>query len=223
MSRRPATAALVAEAIGTFVLVLAGCGAVAVDARSHTLGPFGVAAAFGLAIMAMVYALGHISGAHFNPAVTVGFAVGRHFSPRQVGPYWFAQLGGALAAALTLRLSLGPHAALGVTHPTVDAAAAFVWEAILSGVLMLVITAVATDTRAVGQAAAIAIGGTIALAALVGGPISGGSLNPARSLGPALVAGDLDGIWVYLIAPPLGAVAGALAYGWLREWSTSAG
>ena len=208
--------ALVAEAIGTFVLVLGGCGAIAVGSLGAGLGQAGVAAAFGLAIMVGVYALGHVSGAHFNPAVTLAFALTRHFPPRRVLPYWVAQIGGAIAAALFLRATLGATANLGVTHPAVALAPAFLWEAAFTALLMLVIMAVATDTRAVGEAAAIAIGGTIALASLVAGPVSGASLNPARSLGPALVAGDLSDIWLYLLAPPLGAAAGALTYAWLR-------
>jgi MIP family channel proteins len=207
----PLGPALVAEAIGTFALVFAGCGAIAVGA----LGDAGVAAAFGLAIMTMIYALGHVSGAHFNPAVTAAFAVGRHFPAARVLPYWAAQIGGALAAALVLRASLG-DVPLGVTQPAGSAVQAFVWEAVLTFFLMLVIVAVATDTRAVGQAAAIAIGGAVALGALVGGPVSGASMNPARSIGPAVVSGDLTDLWIYLVAPPVGAIAAALAYPYLR-------
>ena len=165
--------------------MFAGCGALAVG----VLGPAGVGAAFGLAIMTMVYAFGHVSGAHFNPAVTAAFAVGRHFPATRVLPYWLAQVGGATgAAALWVTLGDGP---LGVTRPSGSAAQSFVWEGVPTFLLMIVILAVATDTRAVGQAAAIAIGGTVALGALVGGPISGASMNPARSIGPALVTGDV--------------------------------
>jgi len=207
----PLGPALVAELIGTFTLVFAGCGAIAVG----TLGPAGVAASFGLAIMVMIYALGHVSGAHFNPAVTAAFAVGRHFPAARVMPYWVAQVTGAVAAAALLRATLG-DTPLGVTHPAGSEVQAIVWEVVLTFFLMLVIVAVATDTRAVGQAAAIAIGGTVALGALVGGPISGASLNPARSLGPALVSGDLADLWIYLVAPPVGAVAAAVVYRYLR-------
>ncbi len=203
--------ALVAEAIGAFSLVFAGCGAIAVG----SLGPAGVAAAFGLAIMVMVYALGHVSGAHFNPAVTAAFAAGRHFPLVRVLPYWAAQVAGAIAGAALLRATLG-DVPLGVTHPAGSDVQALVWEVVLTFFLMMVIVAVATDTRAVGQGAAIAIGGTVALGALVGGPISGASMNPARSIGPALVSGDLSDLWIYLVAPPIGAIAAALVYRSLR-------
>jgi MIP family channel proteins len=207
----PLAPALVAEALGTFALIVGGCGAIAVG----TLPPAGVAAAFGLVIMVMIYALGHVSGAHFNPAVTAGFAIGRHFPLARVVPYWVAQVAGAIAGALFLRATLG-DAPLGVTAPTGSDAQALAWEVVLSFFLMLVIVAVATDTRAVGHAAAIAIGGAVALGALVGGPISGASMNPARSIGPALISGDLSHLWIYLVAPPLGAIAAALTYRALR-------
>ena len=211
MRTPPLGPALVAEAIGTFTLVFAGCGAIAVG----TLRPPGVAAAFGLAVMVMVYALGHVSGAHFNPAVTAAFAIGRHFPLARVLPYWAVQVVGAVAAATLLRATLG-DVPLGVTHPSGSDGQALVWEAVLTFFLMLVIVAVATDTRAVGQGAAIAIGGTVALGSLVGGPISGASMNPARSIGPALLSGDLSDLWIYILAPPIGAIAAALVYRYLR-------
>ena len=211
MRSLPLGPALVAEAIGTFALVFAGCGAIAVG----TVGPAGVAAAFGLAIMTMIYALGHVSGAHFNPAVTAAFAVGRHFPLARVLPYWAAQVAGAIAGAALLRATLG-DVPLGVTHPAGSDIQSLVWEALLTFFLMLVIVAVATDTRAVGQGAAIAIGGTVALGALVGGRISGASMNPARSIGPAIVSGDLADLWIYLVAPPIGAIVSVLAYSYLR-------
>jgi len=210
------TRTLAAEVIGTFALVFAGCGAIMVEAKTQALGQVGIAATFGLVIMAMVYALGHVSGAHFNPAVTFAFALTRHFPWPRVGAYWAAQLAGALVAALLLRASLGDLAEVGATLPSGSQGQAFVWELVLSFFLMLVIMAVATDTRAVGEAAAIAIGGTVALDALFGGPISGASMNPARSLGPALVAVNLDAVWVYLTAPLAGATLGALAYQLVR-------
>jgi MIP family channel proteins len=204
--------AAMAEGIGAFALVFAGCGAIMVDARTHELGHVGIALTFGLVIMAGIYAVGHISGAHFNPSVTLAFALTRQFPWRRTVVYWVAQVAGALAAAAVLRSSLGDRARLGTTVPAGSQGQAFLWEAILTFLLMFVIMAVATDTRAVGEAAAIAIGGTIGLDAMVGGPVTGASMNPARSLGPALVSGDLHALWVYLLAPVVGAALGALAY-----------
>lgn len=201
-----------AEFVGTFALVFFGCGAIA-----NGLEPAPTALAFGLVIAVMIYALGHISGAHFNPAVSVGFAVGRHFPWPRVATYAAVQLAGATTGALLLRLTLGAEANLGVTRPTGLAVQALVWEVVLTFFLMLVVTAVATDIRAVGQAAALAIGGTVALGALVGGPISGASMNPARSLGPAIVSGDLEALAIYLVGPILGAIGAALVYQLLRR------
>jgi aquaporin NIP len=217
VSGRPVLRRLLAEAIGTFALVFAGCGAIMVDAKTGALGHVGVAISFGLVIMVMIYAVGHISGAHFNPAVTFGFALTRCFPWPRVALYWAAQLVGALAAAIVLRESLGAVAHVGATLPSGSDGQAFLWEAVLTFFLMFVIMAVATDTRAVGEAAAIAIGGTVGMDAMFGGPITGASMNPARSLGPAIVAGDLSSAWVYIAAPAVGAAAAALAYQFLRE------
>ena len=207
---------LVAEFIGTFALVFAGAGAVMVDAKTGQLGHLGVAITFGLVIMAMIYAVGHISGAHFNGAVTFAFALSRHFPwPRALG-YWTAQLAGAIAAAFLLRASLGNIADVGATQPSGSQAQSFLWELVMTAFLMFVILAVATDTRAVGEAAAVAIGGTIALDAIFGGPISGASMNPMRSFGPAVASGNFHAIWLYILAPLVGASIGALAYQFVR-------
>jgi MIP family channel proteins len=211
---------LTAEFVGTFALVFAGAGAIMVDAKTGALGHVGVAITFGLVIMAMIYAVGHISGAHFNPAVSFAFALSRHFPwPRLVG-YWGAQLAGALTAAAILRGSLGNIAHVGATLPSGSQGQSFLWELVLTFFLMFVIMAVATDTRAVGEAAAIAVGGTVGLDAMFGGPISGASMNPARSIGPALVSGDLHALWLYIVAPLAGATLGALAYQFVRGEST---
>jgi aquaporin NIP len=207
-----------AEAFAAFALVFGGCGAIVADARYHgALGAVGVSLVFGLIIMAMIYATGHLSGAHINPAVTLAFTLTRHFSPRDAVAYIAAQLAGATAAALLL-LAVWPDtpAQLGSTVPSVGAGSAFVYELVLTAFLMFVIVAVATDTRAVGAAAAIAIGGTVALDALFGGPVTGASMNPARSFGPALVSGTWTDFWVYVAGPVLGAGLGALAYQLIR-------
>lgn len=215
------TRLLAAELIGTFALVFAGCGAIMVNQKTGQLGHVGVAITFGLVIMTMVYAVGHVSGAHFNPAVTLSFALSRHFPRRRVPLYWAAQLAGALIAATILRGSLGNIANVGATYPSGSDGQAFLWEGVMSFFLMFVIMAVATDTRAVGEAAAIAVGATVGLDAMFGGPITGASMNPARSLGPGIVAGDLHSIWVYLLAPAVGAGLAALAYALIRGETVS--
>jgi MIP family channel proteins len=207
-----------AEALAAFALVFAGCGAIVADAEyDGALGAVGVSLVFGLVIMVMVYATGHLSGAHINPAVTVAFTLSRHFPARDAAAYVGAQLGGACVAALLL-LAVWPDqpAELGVTMPSVGAGSAFVYELVLTALLMFVIMAVATDTRAVGAAAAIAIGGTVGLDALFGGPVTGASMNPARSFGPALAAGEWTDLWIYVLAPLTGAALGAFAYQLVR-------
>lgn len=205
-----------AECVGTFALVTGGCGAIVVNHGTGALGHVGVAASFGLVIMVMIAAVGHLSGAHFNPAVTVAFAVTRHFPWRDVPAYVVGQLAGAVAGALVLRVCFGLEGALGVTMPVGNLLQALGIEVLLSAVLMFVITSVATDTRAVGQLAAVAIGGTVALDALWGGPITGASMNPARSFGPALVAGVWRDQWIYWVGPLAGAGLGAALYQGLR-------
>ncbi|MGH2558535.1 MAG: aquaporin [Thermomicrobiales bacterium] len=208
---------LVAEGVGTFGLVFAGTGAIVINAESGgAVGHIGIGLTFGLIIMVMIYAVGHVSGAHFNPAVTLAFAVGRHFPWGMVPRYWGAQLLGALAASLVIRGLFGDIAHLGTTLPAGSARQSLILESVLTFLLMFVITSVATDVRAVGQAAAIAIGGTIGLEALFAGPISGASMNPARSLAPALVSGAWDHQWLYVGGPALGAVAGVLVYQFVR-------
>jgi aquaporin NIP len=210
-----------AEGIAAFALVFAGCGAIIADARYRgALGTVGVALAFGLVIMVMVYATGHLSGAHINPAVTAAFTLTRHFALRDAAAYVGAQLTGAVLGALVLAAVWTDHPAeLGSTVPSVGAGSAVVYEAMLAALLMFVIMAVATDTRAAGAAAAIAVGGAIGLDALVGGPVTGASMNPARSFGPALVAGEWKDFWVYVVGPVAGAALGALAYQLVRASS----
>ncbi len=208
---------LIAEAIGTFFLVLIGCGAVMVDAYSGgAVGHAGIALAFAFVVTAMVYALGHLSGAHINPAVTVAFWSSGRFPSREVVPYVIAQTLGAVAASGTLRATLGPLGHLGATQPSVSIAAAFVIETLLSFALMFVIMAVATDDRAADGFAGIAVGFTVGFCALSGGPLTGASMNPARSFGPALIGGVWTGHWIYWVAPTLGTVAAAQVYDFLR-------
>ncbi len=204
--RRNLAAKAGAEAMGTFAIVLFGCGA----------APGAAPLAFGLTVATMIYALGHISGAHFNPAVSLGFAISRQFPWREVPAYWVAQLCGATAASAVLSATFPSAVALGVTVPTVPLGIAFTWELVLTFFLMFVIISVATDARAVGIMAGAAIGGMVGIAALVGGPLTGASMNPARSFGPALVNDAWSRHWLYLVAPMLGAVAAALVYRYVR-------
>ncbi len=207
-----------AEALGAFALVFAGCGAIITNAeRSGALGAIGVSLVFGLVILAGIAAFGHISGAHFNPAVTTSFFLTRHLPARDAGVYIGAQLLGATAGALLLwAVWPGKPAALGATVPSIAVGRAVIVEGVMSALLMLVILSVATDTRAAGAPAAIAIGSVIALDALFGGPLTGASMNPARSFAPALVAGEWRDFWVYLAGPLIGAPLGALAYQFAR-------
>ena len=203
-----------AEGLAAFALVFAGCGAIVTNATyDGALGVVGIGLVFGLIVMVMVYATGHLSGAHINPAVTLAFTLTRHFPVRDAAAYVGAQLGGAALGAVLL-LAVWPEqpAALGATAPSIGAGSAFVYELVLTAFLMFVIIAVATDTRAVGAAAAIAIGATVALDAMFGGPVTGASMNPARSFGPALVAGEWREFWIYVAGPVAGASLGALAY-----------
>ena len=203
-----------AEALGTFALVFVGCGAIVIDQeRGGSLGETGIAAAFGLVIMAMIYATGHVSGAHLNPAVTAAFAATRRFPPGEAGVYVAAQVAGAVVAALLLdALWVGEPARLGATVPSVGVGAALGYEIVLTAFLMFVIAAVATDSRAVAGVAGVAIGGAVAMGSLVGGGATGASMNPARTLGPAIASGTWTDLWVYLVAPPVGALVGVLAY-----------
>jgi aquaporin NIP len=207
-----------AEGLAAFALVFAGCGAIIANTvHAGALGGIGVSATFGLVIMAMIYATGHLSGAHINPAVTVAFTLTRHFPLRDAVAYIAAQLVGATVAAFVLLAAWSDKPAhLGATLPSVPAGTALLYEIVLSAFLMFVIVAVATDTRAVGAAAALAIGGTVGLDALFGGPITGASMNPARSFGPALASGTWHDFWIYVVGPVVGAALGALAYQLVR-------
>jgi len=207
-----------AEALGTFILVFIGAGAAAVDAWSHgAVTHAGVSLAFGCVVLVLVYALGHISGAHVNPAVTVGFWVARRFPGRDVPLFILAQLAGASAAGFVLRAVLGASAAAAATTPAIPAGAALGVEAILSFILMLVVMAVATDARVAGGVAGLAVGLAVMGDALMGGPLTGASMNPARSFGPALASGVWDSHWLYWIGPLLGMTLAVSTYDYLRR------
>lgn len=207
----------IAELIGTFTLVFAGCGSVMVAERfPGSISVNAVPVIFGLAVAVMIYAVGHISGAHFNPAVTLAFAAARHFPKEEVLVYWFSQIAGAVGAIGLLTVILPRGQSFGDTLPHVPGWQALSWEIVLTFFLMFVIVAVATDTRAVGTMAGAAIGGTVMLAAWVGGPVTGASMNPARSFAPALFAGRLDVMWIYILGPAVGAVLAALLYESIR-------
>lgn len=207
-----------AEFIGTFMLVLVGCGAILSDAQSGgELGHLGVSLCFGLVIMVMIYATGHISGAHFNPAVTIAFASVGRFSWSQVPVYVASQIIAALLGAAVLGEIFVDGGSLGSTTSTLPLVSTLGLELLLTFALMFVITAVATDARAEGAMAGLAIGGTVAMAALMGGPLTGASMNPARSLGPALISGQLNGLWPYLVSPVVGAILGAVVYRWMQQ------
>lgn len=213
---------LLAEAAGTFLLVVVGAGSVVVDARTDgALGPGGIALAFGAAVSAAVYAFGHISGAHINPAVTLGFWSAGHFPGREVAAYVLAQCAGAVAGAFVLLAAFGGTAAAGVTVPTVSLAEAFLLEGLFSFILMFMITAVALGGATTRAAAALVIGITVALDAFLGGAATGASMNPARSLGPAVAAGVWDHHWLYWVAPAAGMVAAIHAFETLRDRETA--
>lgn len=202
---------LVAVAIGTFCLVFAGCGAIVVNdamADAAGVGPVthvGVSLVFGLVVMAMIYAVGDVSGAHLNPAVATGFWLARRFPFASAPGYVAAQCIGALVASGLLRVMFPADEHLGGTFPAGSWQQAWVMEAVLTFILMFVILGVSTGAKEKGMMAGAAIGGVIALEALFGGPVSGASMNPARSLAPAVVSGRLDALWIYLTAPTLGA------------------
>jgi aquaporin Z len=195
-----------AEAIGTFALVFAGTGAIVINqVSSGAVTHVGIALTFGLVVLAMIYSLGEVSGAHLNPAVTLGFCAAGRMSWSEALPYLASQCAGAFAASGLLRFLFPQNATLGATLPAGTAMQSFVLEAVLTAILMFTILSVSTGAKEKGITAGIAIGGIITLEALFAGPVSGASMNPARSLAPAVVSGHLDHLWVYLLAPVLGA------------------
>ncbi|XP_015958114.1 nodulin-26 [Arachis duranensis] len=209
----------VAEVVGTYFLIFAGCAAVVVNKNNDNVVTLpGISIVWGLAVMALVYSIGHISGAHFNPAVTIAFASTRRFPFKQVPVYVAAQVVGSTLASGTLRLLFdGNQNQFAGTLPAGSDLQAFVIEFIITFYLMFIISGVATDSRAVGELAGLAVGSTVLLNVMFAGAITGASMNPARSIGPAIVHNQYKGIWIYLVAPVLGAVAGTWVYNALRH------
>lgn len=203
---------LIAESIGTFALVFAGTGAIVInDVSSGAVSHVGIALTFGLVVLAMIYAVGDISGAHLNPAVTLGFWLSGRFAARELPPYIVSQVAGALAASMLLRLLFPTHVNLGSTLPAGSDMQSFVLELVLTFLLMFVILNVSTGAKEKGITAGIAVGAVIALEAMFAGKICGASMNPARSLAPALVSGTFNHLWIYLTAPFAGAALAIVA------------
>ncbi len=211
--------ALFAELLGTFALTFVGAGAIMIDAASgHQLSYIPRVVSPGLLVMVMIYTLGDVSGAHINPAVTLAFALRGAFAWARVPFYWAAQLIGAFLAPLVLQALVGYQADLGATLPKMGSPAAFGMEIILTTLLISVIIGTATGNKLVGQNAGLAVGATIALCGLIGDPLSGASMNPARSLGPILLAGKFDAAWIYVVGPALGALI-AVFFAWVMHGS----
>ncbi|GKU92415.1 hypothetical protein SLEP1_g6147 [Rubroshorea leprosula] len=210
---------LMAEALGTFFLIFAGCASVVVNSDENKVVTLpGIAIVWGLAVTTLVYSLGHVSGAHFNPSVTIAFASCKRFPLKQVPAYMVAQLLGSTLAAGTLRLLFtGKNDVFFGTSPQGSDLQAFVMEFIITFYLMFIVSGVATDNRAVGELAGLAVGSTVLINVLFAGPITGASMNPARTLGPAIVSNHWKGIWIYLTSPILGAVSAAWVYNMFRH------
>jgi aquaporin NIP len=208
----------IAEFIGTFALVFAGTGAIIInDVSGGAVSHVGIGLTFGLVVLAMIYTLGDISGAHLNPAVSLGFLAARRFPVRCVIPYILSQCAGAFAASGILRFLFPNNAALGATLPAGSAMQSFVLELILTAILMFVILNVSIGAAEKGITAGIAVGAVIGLQAIFAGPISGASMNPARSLAPAVVSQHLSSLWIYLLAPTAGALLAVVGCRCVRE------
>lgn len=209
---------LYSEFLGTFALVFAGTGAIVInDISNGAVTHVGIALTFGLVVLAMIYAIGDISGAHMNPAVTLGFFAARRFGGEKVMPYVVSQCLGALTASALLYALFPTHATLGATIPAGPALQSFALEIVLTALLMFVILNVSTGAKERGITAGIAVGAVVALEALFAGPICGASMNPARSLAPAVLSGNLGALWIYLAAPVIGAAIAVLACRCVRE------
>jgi MIP family channel proteins len=213
-----------AEFIGTFGLVFAGTGAIIInDVSGGAVTSVGIGLTFGLIVLAMIYAIGDVSGAHLNPAVTLGFFVGRRLEAKMVLPYVLSQLSGALAASLLLRALFPQHSTLGTTAPAGPVLQSLILEIVLTAFLMFVILNVSVGAKERGITAGIAVGAVIALEALFAGPISGASMNPARSFAPAIVSQHLANLWIYVVAPTAGALIAVIGCRCVRKDCCSVG
>ena len=203
----------IAELIGTFALVFCGTGAIIIDQQTNgQIGHIGIAITFGLIVTAMIYAFGGTSGAHLNPAVTIAFSLASLFPKKEILPYIAAQITGAFIATTLLKLLFPTNINLGATIPAGSNLQSFVLEIILTFILMLVILFTSQGSKETGTMAGLAIGGTVLLEAMFAGPICGASMNPARSLSPAIVSGNITTLWIYLTAPVLGAIIATFAW-----------
>jgi len=198
----------VAELLGTFALVFCGTGAIVINQETGgVISHAGIAITFGLIIMSMIYALGNISGCHINPAVTIAFTIAKKFPAKEVLPYLISQFAGAFLASVIIKYLFSHNHTLGATLPSGTALQSFILEFILTFFLMLVIINVATGSKEQGMFAGLAIGAVVLLEAMFAGPVCGASMNPARSVAPAVISGHLESLWVYIVAPISGAVA----------------
>ena len=208
----------VAEIIGTYILIFCGTGAVIIDEQTNgAITHAGIAITFGLVVMSLIYALGDISGAHMNPAVTIAFTIAKRFPASNLLPYVFSQVAGAILASLTLKMLFPANEFLGATIPSGTYWQSFVLECLLTFFLMLVIINVATGSKEVGMFAGLAIGSVVLLEAMFAGPICGASMNPARSIGPGLVSNHLQSLWIYIAAPIIGAAAAIPCWQYLKN------
>jgi aquaporin NIP len=203
----------ISELIGTFALVFCGTGAIIINQETNgTIGHIGIVITCGLIVTAMIYAFGDKSGAHFNPAVTIAFSVAGLFKPKEIAPYIASQIAGAFLATGLLKALFPNNINLGATLPAGAHLQSFILEIVLAFILMLVILFTSQGSKEVGTMAGIAIGGTVLLEAMFAGPISGASMNPARSLAPAIVSGNFDTLWIYITAPILGATIATVVW-----------
>lgn len=210
----------IAEYLGTFMMIFAGTGAMIInDVSGGAITHVGVALTWGMIVAAVIYSIGDVSGAHLNPAVTIGFMVAKRFPAKQVTPYIISQLAGAFSASLLLAWLFPAHETLGATIPTVSAEKALVIELILTFILMFVIMHVAFGAKEKGLMAGVAIGTTVGLEAMFAGPVTNASMNPARSIAPSVVSGNLEHLWLYIVATIAGAILAVLVSQYIMQES----